>query len=125
MKKGFTLMELIIVISIMSILASLATICYKYYIQRSKEHCVSSRGQEIFEAVAWSYEDSQNIIDTAKIINDVRTITGFDIHIKNVSGKVITVDYEYDYIRYDIKIDFVYNSFNIYYDSGGRLIYAY
>lgn len=118
-------MELIIVISIMSILASIATICYKYYIERSKEHCVSSRGQEIFEAVVWSYEDSQNTIDTTKIVNDVRVITGFDIHIKDVSGKVITIDYEYDYVRYDIKLDFVYYSFNIYYDSGGRLIYEY
>ncbi|MDP4091278.1 MAG: prepilin-type N-terminal cleavage/methylation domain-containing protein [Bacillota bacterium] len=125
MKKGFTLIELIIIISIMSILAAVSVISYKYFIDRAREQCASARGYEIFEAVAWSYEDNENLVDTAKIVSVVKGITGFDIHIKDVSGKVITMDYIYDSIKYDIKADMLCYRFYIYYDVGGELIYEY
>lgn len=125
MRKGFTLIELIMVISIMSIIASIAAISYKYNIDRAREHCASAQGQEIIEAVIWSYEHNDNLIDRSKLIMDVKNITGFDIHVKETAGKTVVLDYIYEAVKYDINADLVYYKFNIHADIGGKVIYDY
>jgi prepilin-type N-terminal cleavage/methylation domain-containing protein len=127
LKKGFTLMEVIVVLSIISILSSIVTLSYRYYVNIAKDQCASSSGQEIFEAVVWSYEAKNNVIDSDCIKDDIKDLTGYEVTITsaNVSTKTINLIFLSDSRTYEITADLVTNRFRIKDIEQRRFIYEY
>jgi prepilin-type N-terminal cleavage/methylation domain-containing protein len=125
LKKGFTLIEIVAVISILAILSTVAAIGYKYYITKSKDACASSNGQVIFEAIVWSYEAAGNTINSAAIEADVEALTGFDVSnvVANLPQKTISMNYSYESKTY--KLSAILTSYKVQIEDFelGRRIY--
>ena len=107
MRKGVTLIELTITISMLAILISVTVVGYRYYINKSKDQCVSNIAQTIFEATVYSYESSGNIINNTNIIALAKDITGNDVTIVEVNDrtKIVRIQFDYDLRTYVILAD--------------------
>lgn len=86
--KGFTLIEIIIAVSIVVILASLTLPKVTGYIDRAKTAKVLNAGKQIYTAAMWSYSDQGNTISEDKIKNAVEETMSL--------GTVPTVDLDAD-----------------------------
>ncbi|MDP4143236.1 MAG: type II secretion system protein [Bacillota bacterium] len=77
-KKGFTLVELILVISIMGILTSVLVPCAAGYINRTKQAKVEQLARQISLAVYNDYLDEEKY-DSSSIINSIKDMTNGNI----------------------------------------------
>ena len=105
-KKGFTLIELMVVIAIIAILAAIALTSYKAYVRKAKaKELVTFARACIQEAVAQCMTDNStdpSTLDACQDPADTEYITNIDItppsdcssFTTTVTGKVDSVDYE-------------------------------
>ncbi|MCM8711026.1 prepilin-type N-terminal cleavage/methylation domain-containing protein [Clostridium sp. SYSU_GA19001] len=76
-KKGFTLIEVIIAVSIVVILASLTVPKVSGYIEKAKNTKAISMGKEIYSAAMWSYsEQESSFSNKSNILNAINDVTG-------------------------------------------------
>lgn len=66
-KKGFTLIEIIVAVTIIIILSALAVPKVSGYIAKAKEAKATSAGKQIFTAAMWSYTDNNEKFDVDKV----------------------------------------------------------
>ncbi|WP_026881301.1 type II secretion system protein [Clostridium akagii] len=104
-KKGFTLIELIVVISIIAILGGILVPKYATYIIKAKETKAEQIGRMIFVSSMRSY-----ILDESFINSDVNAAISEDINIDNVqiasnNGSSISEDFNAEGLNYEIVID--------------------
>lgn len=77
--RGFTIIEMIVVISIISILSAITIPLYKNYIDKAKRVKAISIGQSICCAALWSYKNQKSEVNPARIKADVEDITAYPI----------------------------------------------
>lgn len=125
MKKGYTLIEISLILAILAILASATIIGYKYNLLKSKQQCASTKGQIISEVIFWSYECSNGTISSSNIINDVRNISETNIDITSISNvaKTINIKFREDLRDYSMLVDFTSYRYKIFDIEQGKLIY--
>ncbi|WP_163215885.1 prepilin-type N-terminal cleavage/methylation domain-containing protein [Clostridium thermarum] len=125
MKKGFTLVEVVVVISIITILSTVTTIGYKYYINKSKDACASSNGQVIFEAIVWTYEACGNKLDSTALAANIDVLTGIPVSnmIVNNLQKTISMNYVYESKTYKLSANLSNYKVQIEDFEHGRKIY--
>jgi type IV pilus assembly protein PilA len=97
--KGFTLIEVIIAVSIVVILASLTLPKVTGYIDRAKTAKVLNAGKQIYTAAMWSYSDQGNTISEDKIKNavaDTMSLGTVPTVTKNDVDKSVTIAFTID-----------------------------
>jgi prepilin-type N-terminal cleavage/methylation domain-containing protein len=77
--KGFTIIEVMVVISIISILSFTIIPVYKGYIEKSKATKAVTIGQSICSAAIWSYKDQKGTISPSRVKTDIESITATSI----------------------------------------------
>lgn len=105
--KGFTLIEVIIAVSIVVILASLTLPKVTGYIDRAKTAKVLNAGKQIYTAAMWSYSDQGNTISEDKIKNavaDTMSLGTVPTVTKNDVDKSVTIAFTIDSVICSIVI---------------------
>lgn len=104
--KGFTIIEIIMVISIISILSSVLIPTYKRYIENARTAKAISIGQAISSAAIWSFSEQNKFINESRLKSDVESIT--DIPIQEVAidyfNNTITLEFSSDDKSYVIEL---------------------
>ena len=99
-EKGFTLVELLVVITIMGILGTLLVTNYTKYVDKSKQVVVDEQLSEIVKAFEVAFLENAKYGDTTLV--DYSTILGLKVDIKLVyqeltgntlpTGSILTMD---------------------------------
>ncbi len=115
-KKGFTLIEVIIAVSIVVILASLTVPKVSGYIDKAKNAKVLNTAKQIYTAAMWSYSDQGNTFDEAKIskaINDTVGIIGITSTSVTKDDSKVTIAFSTDSVPCSIVITTADNSYKV------------
>lgn len=101
MNKGFSLVELIVVIAIMAILVGVAVPVYTSYIQKAEDNVEKQYADELERAVNTAYIDMKaglsTVSDSTDDTDDLPTsvvIAGSSITVKNGDNEINNSDFE-------------------------------
>lgn len=95
-KDGFTLIELVTVIAIISILSSIIIPNYIGYIDKANKIKIICEGKQLFSAAIESYKESSNTFNNIQIINVVEEITGVNLTVADInvsSPSLVVINY--------------------------------
>jgi type IV pilus assembly protein PilA len=95
-KGGFTLIELVIVIAIISILSSIFIPNYMGYIDKANKVKIVCEGKQLFSAAIESYKESGNVFDNYQIMSTVEEITGINLKVTDInisSPNIVVINY--------------------------------
>lgn len=116
-KKGFTLIEIIVAVTIIIILSALAVPKVSGYISKAKEANVISKGKQIYNAAMWTYSEQGNTFDEQKVSDAVTQTTSIEIAKANVttgdSGKSVEITFANDNKNYILSIKKDTNTYTI------------
>lgn len=105
-KKGFTLMELLIVISIALILMSIMLPKFNGYMTKAKNLKAENEAQQIYTAAMASYGEEEGKFDEEKIKENVSKLVGTVEGISaSVNGNTATICFILDHKQYSFTID--------------------
>jgi type IV pilus assembly protein PilA len=105
--KGFTLIEVIIAVSIVVILASLTVPKVTGYIDKAKDAKAINAGKQLYTATMWSYSDQGNTINKAQIektIADTMSLSTAPIATPASDGKSVAITFTTDNVNCSILI---------------------
>lgn len=113
--KGFTLIEVIVAVTIVIILGTLAVPKVSGYINKAKEAKVTSIGKQIYNAAMWTYSEQGNSFDSTKIIDAVAETTNMSLDAGSVdtTGNFVKINFSNNSKNYVLKIDKVTNIYTI------------
>lgn len=104
--RGFTLIEIIMVISIMSILSSMLIPLYKVYVDKAKNAKVLSIGQTICAAAIWSLGEQKNFGNPIKIKTDIEEITDLNVQeVPVIYDSTVKIFFSYDRKNYVLELN--------------------
>lgn len=116
-KKGFTLIEIIVAVTIIIILSALAVPKVSGYISKATDANVISKGKQIYNAAMWSYSEQGGTFNEQKITDAViktTSITLADGTVKPDSdGKSVNIDFKNNNKDYELSIDADSNNYKI------------
>lgn len=96
-KKGFTLIEVVVAVSIVIILASLTVPKISGYIEKTKNAKVISMAKQVYTAAMWSYSEqgssfnASSILDTINAVSGVQGINGDSVSVVNSKNAVVAI----------------------------------
>jgi type IV pilus assembly protein PilA len=121
--KGFTLIEVIVAVSIVIILATLAVPKVSGYISKAKEAKTMSMGKQIFTAAMWSYTDNGDNFDAAKVKEAVEKTSNVKLsEDPTIAANTITINFISDSKTYALAINGDANNYTI--TDGSTLVYS-
>lgn len=107
-KKGFTLIELIISISIIAILGAILVPNISSYIRKTKDQKAKNIAALIFSSSMRSYIKEEKF-DKEKVLNNISddlNIKDTQVDVENpVDDNTINVDFKCNNLNYEVKID--------------------
>jgi prepilin-type N-terminal cleavage/methylation domain len=95
-KKGFTLIEILVVISIISILSAIAIPRFKGINDKATNAKAAAIGRELFPAAMWSYKRYGSALTPTILANDIKYFTDISLNaceITNSTPKFIKLSY--------------------------------
>lgn len=122
--KGFTLIELMLVIALIAILYSVLVPNYKYYNNKVKAKSAVIYGQQINSAVMYSYGENNGVYNMKKIreaINNYTSVNVLNVYQENNNKIDVSVSFEFNGEEYKF-IKKSINSFELI-NSKGKAIY--
>ena len=124
-KKGFTLIEVIIAVSIVVILASLSVPKVTGYIDKAKDAKALTCGKQLYTAAMWSYNEQGNKFDSTQVLNTITASTGINVTASSIAvtdTNNVTINFSSDNKSYSIAINASANSYII--SNGARTVYS-
>lgn len=123
--KGFTLIEVIVAVSIVIILATLAVPKVSAYLSKAKEAKAMSVGKQIYNAAMWSYTNSGDKFTANDIKSSVSSVSNVNLSENpTVDGDKATINFTSDSNTYEVVVDGVNNSYTITGKTGSDLKYS-
>lgn len=114
--KGFTLIEVIIAVSIVVILSSLTVPKITGYIDKAKNAKILNTGKQIYTAVMWSYSDQGNTFNLTKLLETVSStsgITGINSSAISIVSTLVTIPFSSDSANCSVIIEATDSSFKV------------
>ncbi|NFQ85397.1 type II secretion system protein [Clostridium sporogenes] len=114
-KKGFTLIELMVVISIILVLASFLVPKLTAYKDKAKDTKAINTGKQIQVAAINSYNENNESFNSNNLKEDLETFTGIKVDSASESkiGEAVDVAYKSDNENYIVQIDLEGNSYSV------------
>ncbi|AJD29588.1 type II secretion system protein [Clostridium sporogenes] len=114
-KKGFTLIELMVVISIILVLASFLVPKLTAYKDKAKDTKAINTGKQIQVAAINSYNENNESFNSNNLKEDIETFTGIKVDSASESkiGEAVDVAYKSDNENYIVQIDLEGNSYSV------------
>ncbi|MFV3013724.1 type II secretion system protein [Clostridium botulinum] len=114
-KKGFTLIELMVVISIILVLASFLVPKLTAYKDKAKDTKAINTGKQIQVAAINSYNENSETFNSNNLKEDIETFTGIIVDSASESkvGKAVDIAYTSDNGNYIVQIDLEGNNYTV------------
>jgi len=114
-KKGVTLIELMVVISIILVLASFLVPKLTAYKDKAKDTKAINTGKQIQVAAINSYNENNESFNSNNLKEDIETFTGIKVDSASESkiGEAVDVAYKSDNENYIVQIDLEGNSYSV------------
>lgn len=116
-KKGFTLIELMVTLSIMAILSSIAVPRITGYVEKAKKTKAITIGKQLQMAALWSYSEMGNSFDVSNLVETTKLVTGIQSisasSIKSITSKSVSIEYSCESKIYSLCINMDNSSFII------------
>ncbi|MCW6077241.1 type II secretion system protein [Clostridium sporogenes] len=114
-KKGFTLIELMVVISIILVLASFLVPKLTAYKDKAKDTKAINTGKQIQVAAINSYNENNESFNSNNLKEDIETFTGIKVDSASESKieEAVDVAYKSDNENYIVQIDLEGNSYSV------------
>jgi len=114
-KKGFTLIELMVVISIILVLASFLVPKLTAYKDKAKDTKAINTGKQIQVAAINSYNENNESFNSNNLKEDIEPFTGIKVDSASESkiGEAVDVAYKSDNENYIVQIDLEGNSYSV------------
>lgn len=114
-KQGFTLIELMVVISIILVLASFLVPKLTAYKDKAKDTKAINTGKQIQVAAINSYNENNESFNSNNLKEDIETFTGIKVDSASESkiGEAVDVAYKSDNENYIVQIDLEGNSYSV------------
>ncbi|EDU36915.1 pilin [Clostridium sporogenes] len=114
-KKGFTLIELMVVISIILVLASFLVPKLTAYKDKAKDTKAINTGKQIQVAAINSYNENNESFNSNNLKEDIETFTGIKVDSASESkiGEAVDIAYKSDNENYIVQIDLEGNSYSV------------
>lgn len=116
-KKGFTLIEVIVAVTIVIILSALSFPKVTAYIDKAKEAKATSMAKQIYTAAMWSYSKEGNTFIATKIAEAVSNTTNIALEDTSVtpgaSNDPVTINFTSDSQDYVLSIYKDKNNYDI------------
>ena len=105
-KKGFTLVELLVVIAILAILASVAVVGYTAFINKAKESNAKTEAHQIDKAIesALLTLEVGDIVKVADEIGVEKTASGYDA-LELTGSEDLADDISADFTSFELDVD--------------------
>jgi type IV pilus assembly protein PilA len=115
-KKGFTLIEVIVAVTIVVILASLSVPKVAGYIDRAKNVKILNAGKQIYTAAMWSYSDQGNAFVKAKVLDAITSttsITGIESDRVSIGATEVIIPFSSDSTNCSVIIQSTDSSYKV------------
>ena len=114
-KKGFTLVELLVVIAILAILATVSTVGYTAFVGKANQSVVDTEAAQVAKAIGLDLLDDGKIVIVKDDVTYTITLSGDELVIDN-NGDIATVlNSHADIVDLDGELE---------YDANGVLVYT-
>lgn len=114
-RKGFTLIELVVVISIILIFAGFLIPKFAGYQTRAKDTKAINTAKQIQSAALSSYSEMNGKFEASAVSDSVSALTGAEgVSVTVVSGKSVEVSFTSDTANYTVKIEDTSGTFTVY-----------
>lgn len=126
-KKGFTLIELILVLSLITIIISIAAINYKTYKEEADRRNIIDKGIEIYNSVMWLYREDNADISSNGIKNRINLTTGIlidEVVFPSDGSSVLKLKFSYNNKYYFLELNTLNWSFDIMKLEEFKIIYS-
>lgn len=124
-KKAFTLIELVVTMSIMLILSGIAIPKYIGYRDKAKVTKAINTARQIYTAVMYSYSEQGGSFNKTSMLDTINTVTPIDNLVESsiilVDSKNTNLNFTSDEVNYVLQINADSNMFNV--KSNNSLIY--
>lgn len=124
--RGFTLIEVIVAVSIVIILSALAVPKVSGYISRAKETKAMSMGKQIYNAAMWSYSEQGNTFNSDKIkaaVADTTNITLADTDV-DTAGSDVVIKFSNDSKNYTLSINKTSSNYTITNTTDSKAVFS-
>lgn len=124
-RRGFTLIEVIVAVSIVIILASLTVPKVAGYIEKAKNAKVISEGKQLYTAAMWSYSENggfneSDVLSAINAVSGVGGITSESIKVNN--SKDVEISFKSGDVTYKLTINSDTNGYTI--ESDDKQIFS-
>lgn len=105
--KGFTLIELIIVCSIIGILASIAAPIYTQHVKKAQKLQAVSGAVEVYNAFMWYYRENKSSTSNVLVVNHIEKVLDYDVYSVNITNTneiKVLICYDYEDYKYNLWI---------------------
>ncbi|OPJ63220.1 pilus assembly FimT family protein [Clostridium oryzae] len=121
--KGFTLIELMITLSIMSILLSISLMCYSNLLNRNNNKAAAAIGEEMFELAKQQYEKDDFKIKIENIKTKIDNLFNCSFELPKKDEESLEIRYYYMNKLYSLLGDFRTENVVIKKYDSGEIIY--
>ena len=115
-RKGITLIELMLVITILSILSSIAIVRYDIYVIKARRHNAIGAGLEIYNSVMWLYKEENKDWSRFGIITRVKEVADIDLdNVEFVNDTInqLKLRYKHESKYYSLVVDLANLSYKV------------
>jgi len=121
-KSGFTLLELMITLSIMGIVIAISVLSYNYVLQHNSDRSAAALGEAAFQIIKSQYEKNDFSLEGMESESKVQEFLKSDAQVETENSTTVDILYFYRNKKYKLQGDLRTNKFIVEDSKSGDII---